>query len=161
MKVLSRKIYLVAILAVMAIASIWLGISMQINPVGATSTSLLPEDIKVVNIEDVVDDITNGRVTMHSRDGGAQSNYLVYSSTNKELLNTVLAKTGDENKTVNLGIYTRAGKETDKAGDYITNTSKYDGNISMYSSGSRETYVKFIPYDSSVTNVESVRNATE
>lgn len=143
MKILSRKLTAIVMLAIFAVSAFAIGfVSMVYKPAIAESTesSLLPSNITNVNIEDLGLDLTKpiangGLQYAHTIEASQQSTLngsdIVFSDTlNQDKLNTLDGKFTAGGKIY--GVYTTKQKDTDLHGSNISNTNKYDGNLSIY-----------------------------
>lgn len=143
MKTFSKKITAVVMLAVMSLSAFCIGFATMFSAAPAiaedTSAVSLPDTMIQLNIEDKITGITKyiaqgGVQFAHTAEASQQSTLngsdIVFSdSIGQDKLNTIRTLTSGG---TNYAIYTSKATEKDKDGEYVCNTNKYDGNISIY-----------------------------
>lgn len=160
MKILSRKLTAIVMLAIFAVSAFAIGfVSMVYKPAIAESTGFT-----ITNLEDIIDspdDITwrlnrqncYDTVTNASTGLYGQSRIL-YSSSRKNPINTLNQYNTTADIVVNWGLFTNKGTEEDKkmftysyggttTKEHQYNVNKYDGNLSFFSTDSVEQVVWF------------------
>ncbi|MBO4594233.1 MAG: hypothetical protein J5697_00855 [Clostridia bacterium] len=145
MKILSRKLGAIALLAVTAIVAFAIGVAtIGAKPTVVQADVELPSNIVFKNIEDCVYDITastiNGGIQYAHALEGKDCSYLsgsqdivLSNEKGQDKINSVNKVTSD---TFYVGVYDRKYRDGDtytfKDVDYTCNFNKYDGNISIF-----------------------------
>lgn len=137
MKILSRKLTAIVMLAIFAVSAFAIGFVSMVYKPAIADQSLLPSNTVYKNIEDIIDDLAVSNVRVWDRlhvsgTGGTAINMKSGSELNG--INQIYE--GAYNRTA---LYTVAQRETDKCNYTKTGVSEdsnmnvYDGNISVYS----------------------------